>query len=242
MATPIRSSEKIGFDTKEVRSIVRTVYPFFHCSAKLPKDLLTCTEPLIFCCNHYQFFGPVAAVISLPLRFHVWMNRDMLSALSDMDSLVRLARETFPFLSVRQATHLLKKLTPQAETALQAIEPIWAGFDQPFQTARAVRESIACLTRGEHLIIFPETGLPTYPDGGISPLFSGFTLVGEMYRRETGKTSLFVPIYIDRWKKKLLFGRPIAYPDQPAAEAGETVRNALTAQLLDMAELSGHLS
>ena len=63
-----------GMEHLTMRVLCRSLAPFMRCRCDPVENLPQ--EPLIFCCNHYEMFGPIAAALSLPVRFKFMMNAD----------------------------------------------------------------------------------------------------------------------------------------------------------------------
>jgi len=71
---------------------------------------------------------------------------------------------------------------------------------------------------------------------GVSHFFTGFAMLGPMYYNRTGKRAIFVPIYADRKKRVLTFGKPTVYdPDAPANEERERLCDYLRGEMLRIA-------
>ena len=74
-ALPMRElkyKERPGFDTRTMRWLYRVLYPFFHCRVNLPAELRDSEEPVVFIGNHYNVFGPVSFILSMPVVARAW--------------------------------------------------------------------------------------------------------------------------------------------------------------------------
>jgi len=220
-----------------MRVLIRSLSLFMHCHCdgldRLPD------EPMIFVCNHYELFGPIAAAVSLPIRFKFMMNEDILAPGKNMDKLIAGVRKAMPILSESQVRWLYGVVSPRAERAFRQLDPIpvtqgWSGIFTEME--QAVKEMQA----GNSIVIFPECGIPSYSIGSVTEFRQGFAIIGEFYRKRTGKDALFCPAYIDKWEKEIHFGEPIAYGNGPARDECQKISNKLYHSLVTMAETYGH--
>ena len=226
-----------GMEHLTMRVLVRTLSLFMHCRCDSMENLPE--EPIIFCCNHYELFGPIAAVISLPVQFRLLMNKDILKPGENMEELLIGVRKAMPLLSEKQIRRLYKIVSPRAERAFRQLNPIpmtqgWASVISEMQ--KATDEMV----KGNSIVIFPESGIPTYSIGSVTEFHQGFAIIGEFYRKRTGKDALFCPTYIDKWEKKIHFGELIAYGKGPAREECMKVSQRLYHSMMTMAEKYGH--
>ena len=111
-----------GMEHLTMRVLVRTLSLFMHCRCDSMENLPE--EPIIFCCNHYELFGPIAAVISLPVQFRLLMNKDILKPGENMEELLIGVRKAMPLLSEKQIRRLYKIVSPRAERAFRQLNPI----------------------------------------------------------------------------------------------------------------------
>ena len=175
-----------------MRVLVRSLSLFMHCRCDSMEDLPE--EPIIFCCNHYELFGPIAAVISLPVKLKLLINDDILKPMDN-----------------------------------------WASVIIEMQKAAEEME------KGNSILIFPECGMPTYSIGAVTEFRQGFAIIGEFYRKRTGKDALFCPTYIDKWAKQIHFGELIPFGRGPAKEECQKVSQKLYHSMMAMAEKYGHV-
>ena len=83
--------------------------------------------------------------------------------------------------------------------SLRAI-PVHRGMD--IGSMQTMRDSLEYLKKGESVIVYPDreytAGYETE-----SELYEGFLLLGQLYKRDTGKSLRFVPLYIDDTNKTI---------------------------------------
>ena len=63
-----------------MRFLYRVLAPFFHCRVQIPKELQESGDPVVFIANHYNIFGPLSFVISVPLNYRIWINEELVEA------------------------------------------------------------------------------------------------------------------------------------------------------------------
>ena len=74
----LRYTKRPGFDNRGMRWLYRVLYPFFHCRVRIPEELRESGEPVVFIANHYNIFGPISFVVSVPVASHIWINTEMI--------------------------------------------------------------------------------------------------------------------------------------------------------------------
>lgn len=231
-----RRRDQYGFDTWGNRVLGALLTPFFRCRCKIPERIAALEEPVVFVCNHYEIFGPLAVVTSLPLRFRFWSHSIILEPTRHVEHMAPDAQRAMPFLTLKGARRLLKWITPVWERAFRRFDPIPVYKQDMGRQRGSIRRTVAYMCQGDHIVLFPENGLPHYSDGGVTPFYRSFTLIGEYYRRETGRQAAFCPVYIDKRGRRFCFGEVVRYGEGEAAEECERLSAQLRGQLLTMAE------
>ena len=84
MDTNVALRERTGFDHLGMRMLYGLFYPFCHCRGQVPQEIALHDDPIIFVCNHYELFGPLALMTSLKARFRVWSNEGLLEMEENM--------------------------------------------------------------------------------------------------------------------------------------------------------------
>ena len=156
-----------------------------------------------------------------------------------MEELLTGVRKAMPLLSETQIRRLYNIVSPRAERVFRQLDPVpmsqgWAGVISEMQ--KATDEMV----EGNSIVIFPECGMPTYSIGSVTEFRQGFAIIGEFYRKRTGKDALFCPTYIDKWDKQIHFGELIPYGRGPAREECMKVSQKLYHSMTTMAEQYGH--
>lgn len=149
-------------------------------------------HPAVFIANHLANLGPIAVVISLPIRLHPWISAEMLDPLRAPGYL----NQDFigPTLHIhgvfgRTLANTLAKITVPMLAGLGCI-PVERGA---VLTASSFRRSLELIRQGESLLIFPEDDLqPGDPQTGTRPFLGGFVQLCLLYKKQTGKS---LPVY-----------------------------------------------
>ena len=233
----VRYTERPGFDTHTMHWVYRILYPYFHCRVSLPRELRNSEEPVVFIANHYNVFGPVSFVLSMPVVSHIWINTEIMKEETAAATLRAGIHQMLPFLGERGLDWLCGRLAKLAVRVLGRFGAIPVDRDRPSTLISTMRQSIQSLEAGKNLLIFPETGLPEYSLTSVTPFFSGFATLGLLYHRKTGKALRFCPCYIDEQHHLIRVGELVTYeadaPD-PKAET-ERVSDTLNLRIREMA-------
>lgn len=220
----LRYRERPGFDTRTMRWVYRILYPYFHCRVKLPEELKESGEPVVFIANHYNVFGPVSFILSMPVVAHAWINTELVqkdkAAEAFRPGLVRM----LPFVRGKAMDGLCRKVADLASRVLHRFGVIPVDRNHPATMISTMRESLRSLEAGNNLVIFPETGLPEYSLTSVTPFFSGFATLGRLYARKTGKALRFCPCYIDEQHHLIRLGECVSWNPEAEDPREETER------------------
>ncbi len=94
------------------------------------------------------------------------------------------------------------------------------------------------MLKGDHIVLFPETAIPRYSDGSVTEFHRSFALIGEYYRRATGRLAAFCPVYVDKKRRQISFGEVVRYGRGEAVDECERVSRELRERIMEMAEHS----
>jgi len=211
MDTNVALRDRTGFDHLGMRMLYGVFYPFFHCKGDVPEEIVQHEGPIVFVCNHYEIFGPLALMTSLKARFRVWSNERLLDAGENVDNLVDGAVVMAPVFSKGLMERLLHIISPLVEWVFTKLKAIPVSRTETTKMLQTMRQSVTAMENGESLVIFPEKGEPHYALGGVTPFFSGFAVVGEFASRKLKRPVSFCPIHIDKAKRKLRFGELVQF-------------------------------
>lgn len=210
MDVKVPLKERHGFERFPMRLLCRGVQIFCHCKCEMPETIAHLQDPVVFICNHYEIFGPLAVVTTLPLHFRLWMNEALVRMSEDADKLVVGVQHIFPWMSAQTAKKWMTRLGKAGEALFRPFGVIPVDREQPMKLLKTLRESVRVLEAGDNIVIFPETGIPTFAHGGVTDFFPGFAMLGEVYQRRTGKPLLFCPLYVDKKHRTFRFGELVS--------------------------------
>lgn len=225
-----------GFASPGMQLLGYALTPFFRCQCSIPAEISCLDEPIVFVCNHYEIFGPFAVVLSLPLRYRLWVNSIVVEPAQNIERMIIGTQHIFPFLSKNAARRLLEVIAPLVERVIGHFRPISVYREHLGMQMRSIEKSVDVMLSGEHIVLFPETAIPAYSHGSVTEFFRSFALIGEYYRRKTGNGALFCPLYVDKKHRRLRFGKAVRYGSGKAAEECGRIVEALRGQLLHMAD------
>lgn len=167
-------------------------------------------SPSIFVCNHDRAWGPIAMCAHFDHCKDVrpWINAQVLS----IRTLPAYAREDFWWPRDKWYTKIFDYIV--AYIIALILPPILRSsacipVHHDTGVMATLKSSVDALQNGHHILLFPEhpTGYGEYG----STVFTGFTSLGRLLHRRTGKTVNFYPTFVD-WKgKEIRVGEPIAY-------------------------------
>jgi hypothetical protein len=166
--------------------------------------------PVVFVSNHAAALGAIAVPCSLPLRVYPWVVNDMM----DFSKAPEYLRKDFiepqlhisPQYSLKIAA-LLSKISVRLLRALDCI-PVWKSE----AVAETYRLSVQALAQGKNLLIFPEDPSQKMNElYQMTPFYKGFTRLGEMYYKQTGKTLRFYPLAVHPVARKIKIGMQVSY-------------------------------
>lgn len=228
--------KRYGFQTKGMQVLGYLLTPFFRCRCEVPRSIANSNDPVVFVCNHYEIFGPFAVVLSLPLRFRLWSNSIVVDPVQHIDSMIIGTQHIFPFLSEKAARKLLCVLAPMVERVLKNFQPIAVYRENLGKQMKAIDKTIDAMLEGDNIVLFPETGYPAYSHGSVTEFYRSFALIGEFYRRRTGGSAVFCPVYVDKKHRRLQFGELVTYGKDSASAECTRIVEELRSQILRMAE------
>ena len=232
----LKLKNRQGFQEKGMRFLYRVLRPFFHCRVHIPRELRESEEPIVFIANHYNVFGPLSFVVSVPLNYRIWINSELVDEEEARKGLEPGVKRLLPFLSDRASNWVSGKLLKLVMYALTHVGMIPVDRKDASKLLSTMRQSIAALQEGQNLLIFPETGFPEYSLTSVTPFFSGFATLGRLYHRRTGKALRFCPCYIDEQHYQIRLGEMVTYdPDAEPNEETERVSEELNRRIREMA-------
>ena len=134
-----------------------------------------------------------------------------------------------------------KRVAPIISWAMRSVDAIPVYFHEPVKLRQTFRESVTAMEAGDNILLFPENSDDTpdhrYVLNGVSHFFTGFTMLGPMYWRKTGKRCHSVPIYANKQSRTLTFGKYTDFdPDNDSNAEKDRICEALRDEMLRIAE------
>ncbi len=204
-------------------------------------------NPLIFLCNHGEFYGPIAATLYIPLRIRPWSISELCIRREEAKAYVY--RYTYsPMRLPEFVKQLLSSITAVATVfVFGQLDCIPVFRNKPRELMQTFRNTAEALEAGDHLLIFPENPNATgegqgYATEGLGPLFTGFEMIAPIYYNRTGKCCRFLPMYAHKAARTVSFGTEIVYDpkNEPGAERTRLVTE-IEQQMRGLMEREEHL-
>lgn len=184
----------------------------------------------VFVCNHGVIYGPVSAMLSLPVKCRPWVNDFML----DKESAARTMSRTFEnkanWLGKRFKGVVIRTAAGIVCRSINRFNPIPVPKTDIRMYPVMMKESLQTLQDGTSLLIFPERPSGRYGDDTFHVFNTGFAAIGRRYYEETGENLPFYPVYTDKVKHEMRIGSPVYF------EPGESIvveKARLTSELRD---------
>ncbi|MGI6174379.1 MAG: hypothetical protein ACOYI8_10855 [Christensenellales bacterium] len=115
-------------------------------------------------------------------------------------------RLRWPKLPAKMLAWLLSVLEPPLLHSAGAI-PVYRNGVSIMQT---YRKTLQALRKGENIIIFPDVNY-TDMSSTVGELYDGYLLLHRLYLKETGKALPFVPIAVDRKRRRIISGKAVFF-------------------------------
>ena len=74
------------------------------------------------------------------------------------------------------------------------------------------KESLKYLVKGESIIVYPDVDYRG-DYSSVSDIYDGFLFLSELYKKKTGETLNFVPLFIDDESRKIIKREPVLIKD-----------------------------
>lgn len=232
-----------------IKLVMLLVRPFFYVRlADQENVVLDRDAACVFTCNHGEMNGPIVTNLFIPFSFRPWVISELMDSTLTPDYLYKYTFIRQRWLPKKLQYPFSRFVTPILAWMLESLDSIPVYRNTPSELIKTLRASAQAMEAGDNLLIFPENpNDPTqekegYLQDGIGNFFSGFVTVAQLYERKTGKCAQFFPIYADKKRRLMRFGKPIRYmPDMPPRDEQQRISDHLRGEMLRMAELHEHL-
>lgn len=167
--------------------------------------------PAIYVTNHLGSMGPIASILSMPMRLYPWVIGEM----TDPKRAPRYMYDDF----VRPAWHLNGRIGMAVSTVVsKAAVGLLNGLGSVAvdrnrgPSIDAFHRSLVLLAKGQSLLVFPEDPAePLDPATQMRPFFCGFVRLCTMYEQATGNQLPLYPVCVYPGTKTITVGRPIFF-------------------------------
>ena len=219
--------------------------PFFYVRlADLENVQLDRDIACVFTCNHGEMYGPIVTNLFIPFSFRPWSINEMMDKTLTPDYLYKYTFSRQRWLPDRLKHPLSRFVTPILSWIMESLDSIPVYRNTPSELIKTLRASSQAMEAGDNLLIFPENPddptkeKPGYLQDGIGNFFYGFVTVAQIYERKTGKCAQFFPIYADKKRRLMRFGKPTRYnPDTVPKDEQQRISDYLREEMLRMEAL-----
>ncbi len=210
------------------------VRPF---SKKYRANVISYEDGAVYVCRHLNMHGPYTTLKWLSFHVHPMMlsvfftKKECYRQYADYTFTVREGKASGKF---NLKAYLASRIVVPAVHSARSI-PVYRGGTM--STFKTMKLTVDVLKRNENVIIYPD--IDYVGDGGESEIYDGFLYLGEIYRRETGKSLKFVPLYIDDAARTITAYDPV-YVDkykESGAKAKEYLQCAINGRPYDSSYL-----
>ena len=165
--------------------------------------------PGIFISRHKDTFGPMCAIVFLPVHLRIWVLHKLASyseALEHYTTYTFRQRHGWPRFFAKIGGWVMTVVCVPLMKSLEAI-PVYRGQKDILMT---FKQSIQALDQGDNLLIMPEIDYLNTMDAS-GDLYNGFTHIVQLYYSLRKKIIPLYPLYPSRENKTLYIGKPIFY-------------------------------
>ncbi|MGC8874603.1 MAG: lysophospholipid acyltransferase family protein [Chloroflexia bacterium] len=165
--------------------------------------------PAIYVANHLGAVGPIATILSMPVRLYPWAIAEMMDL--ERAPLYLYYDFVLPQLNLKgrigmAVSHALSRVAVALLKGLDCI-PVDRNRGRYFS---AFRQSLALLAAGKNLVVFPEdSSKPPDPETRIHPFLGGFLLLCWKYQHLTGRVLPVYPMAISNVRRTIAIGRAL---------------------------------
>ncbi len=225
----MKKSEKKSPLFRLIKGMVRLFYP----KTKMIGTENIPPEPCMIIGNHSQLHGPIVCELYLPDKNYTWCAAQMMEfkevpAYAYKDFWSQKPKYIRPFFKI--VSYIIAPLSVVVFNNARTV-----AVYRDNRILRTFRESVAKLTEGKNLVIFPEEDKKH--NHIVYSFQEGFVDLARVYYTRTGKKLSFVPLYIAPKLKQMHFGKPIEFdPETENAEERRRICDYLMAEITRTAE------
>ncbi len=190
-------------------------------------------DPIVYLCNHGQFYGPVVGMLYCPGYVRPWTISELCEDKQEAAAYIKrytLKNVTWDDARKNRVSAFLGRIMVRL---MQGVASIPVFRHRPRELMKTFWQSVDALAEGANLLIFPEDpdtdpDSPGYKDGRPPELFRGFPMLAQAYYNRTGKRCRFLPVLAHQGRKTISFGTEIVYDPEndPITERDRIVDEA----------------
>ena len=206
----------------------------FRCRLVNRDHIVTDDEnPIVFLCNHGEFYGPMACKIYIPVPIRAWVVSSMMNDKKAVTKYIydntTSRQEGMPEFEKRLLARMAAWLSVNVMGQLEAI-PVYR--DSPQKLRETFRITMEAMEAGDNLLIFPENPENKYPSEGIGELSPGFVMLADIYWKRKKKRLRMLPMYADKKTRTITFGEIFEFdPENNLKDETERVIEETTRQI-----------
>ncbi len=229
LETVVIKRHRLPFGTHLVMALLR---PFFRHKLQDTENIVQDeNNPIVFLCNHGEMYGPIVCMLYIPVPIRPWVISEISLDPEEVAQYVyRFTISRQKWLPEKLKMPIARLIGPISVWAMNQVECIPVYRNKPSKLMTTFRLSVEAMQAGDNLLIFPENPNAKaedhgYEREGLGELFSGFTMLAQLYYKRTGKCCRFLPMYAHKNMRTMTFAKPITYdPDNdPMAERDRIV-------------------
>ena len=196
------------------------------------------SNPLVFVCNHGEFYGPMACKIYIPVQVRAWANANMMHDKKAVTQYIynntTSHQEKMPEFVKRILARMAAWLCVNVMGQVECI-PVYR--DSPAKLLNTFRQTIEAMDAGDNILIFPENTDNKYAREGIGDLSPGFLILADIYWKRRNKKLRILPMYADKKHRTLTFGNIIEYnPENDVKKEQERIMEETLQQIRGIAK------
>lgn len=187
-------------------------------------------DPIVYLCNHGEFYGPITGMLYCPGFVRPWSISELCCNLEEATAYIKRYTLKKVHWKDQYKQRVARILARGMLWLLHSVQAVPVFRHKPRELITTFRKSVEALQEGANLLIFPEDpdtdpNSPGYKAGRPPTLFRGFPMLAQVYYNRTGKRCRFMPVLCYRQGRTVSFGTEIVYdPDNdPIAERDRIV-------------------
>lgn len=211
--------------------VLRVLSP--HTLKDLDHVRLAEDDPIVYLCNHGEFYGPITGMLYCPGFVRPWSISELCCDLEEATAYIKRYTLKKVHWKDKYKQRVARILARGMLWLLHSVQAVPVFRHKPRELITTFRKSVEALQQGANLLIFPEDpdtdpNSPGYKSGRPPTLFRGFPMLAQVYYSRTGKRCRFLPVLCYQKGRTVSFGTEIVYdPDNdPIAERDRIVDEA----------------